>query len=134
MALAKRHDGIIKNRDEEELFSAPDHVIAQLTALSERWGENAARLQDLRERHAAAGVSRRIAEAEKAVHVIEVRKVLDEKLLSEARETMEILKVETPVRLDDLQALLTAIRKEDAPVILHAPSPFSGREGARMDT
>jgi hypothetical protein len=133
MALTKKHDGIIKNRDEEELFSDPDHFIARLTALSGRWEENSARLRELRERHAATGVSRRIAEAGKAVHVIEVRKALDEKLLSEAREKMQTLKAEIPVRIDDLQAMLTAIRNEDAPVILHAPSPFSEREGARMD-
>ncbi len=133
MALIKKHEGIIKNRDEEDLFSDPDHFTAQLMALYGRWEENRARLQDLRKRHAATGVSRRIGEAEKAVHVIEVRKALDEKLLSEAREAMETLKGEIPARLEDLQAMLAAIRKEDAPVIVHAPFPFPEREGAHAD-
>ncbi len=134
IALTKKHEGIVKNRDEEELFSDPDHFIALLTALCGRWEENSARLQDLRERRAASPVNRQIAEAEKAVHVIEVRKALDEKLLSEARETMETLKAETPVRLDDLQAMLTAIRNEDAPVIVHAPAPFSESKEAHTTT
>ena len=125
-ALARRHDGIIKNRDEEDLFVSPEHFIDQLTAISERWRENAARLQELREKREASGVDRRIADAEKAVHVIEVRKALDEQLLAEAGEKMAALETEAPGRLEDLQAMLTAIRNEDARVIVHVPSDCPG--------
>jgi len=122
-ALIKSHEGIVKNRDEEELFFDEGHFIGLLSALSGRWEENAARLRECRERLAASAVCRHIAEAEKTVHVIEVRKAMDEKLLSEAREKIEALKTQTPVRLEDLQASLAAIRNTDAPVIVHAPYP-----------
>ena len=121
--LIARHEGIIKNRDEEELFAGPDAFISPLAALCGRLDDIVAKKQNVGEELAGHTIYQRIADAEKALHVVEVRREVDENLLSETKEKMAALTRGIPDSLEDLGARLTAIRGADAPVIVSAPFP-----------
>ncbi|MBT8507858.1 hypothetical protein AZH53_05455 [Methanomicrobiaceae archaeon CYW5] len=121
-ALMGRHEGIIKNRDEEDLFAGPDAFISPLTDLWRRWADNAAKIQDLRAELSTFTIYRRIDDAEKALHVVEVRRELDEKLLGEAKGKMDALTKEIPASVEDLGARLTAIRGGGVNVSVPFPS------------